>query len=138
MTDYTKGKATTSISADTLYSGDVTFTVSCSSLVCTVGLKTGEDTYTRLDCTTSGDTHSYTVTVEDEDVEIVVVVTGDASLDAKLTSVDANYMKQATAHSRTLSALSILAADFDKNGRITSKDSTRCKQVIAHSNAYTW
>ena len=137
VTDYTKGKATTSISADTLYSGDVTFTVACD-LVCTVALMTGNDTYTVLKCTTSGNTHSYTVTVNDADVEIVVVVKGDANLDAKLSSVDATFIKQASIGNRTLGMVNFIAADFDKNNRISSLDALRCIQVVAGSNSYTW
>ena len=137
VVDKTKGKATTSISADTLYSGDVTFTVACD-LVCTVALMTGNDTYTVLKCTTSGNTHSYTVTVGGADVEIIVVVKGDANLDAKLSSVDATFIKQASIGNRTLGIVNFIAADFDKNNRISSLDALRCIQVVAGSNSYAW
>lgn len=137
VNDHTKGKATTNLSTEPIYNGQVTFTVACD-LVCTVALKTGTDTYTVLQCTTSGNTHSYTVTVDGADVELIIVVKGDANLDAKLSSVDATFIKQASIGNRTFGMVNYIAADFDKNNRISSLDALRCIQVVAGSNSYTW
>ncbi len=137
VNDYTAGNATTSIEAETLYSGDVTFTVTCDS-PCVVAIDNGDGTYTRLACTTNGDTHSFTVTVTDADVTIIVAIKGDADLNGVWQSKDATMMAQAIAGKRTFTTLQQLVCDGDGNGVFNSKDATFAAQVVAGKRSYEW
>ncbi len=137
VTDYTNSNATTSIVATQLYSGEVTFTVTCGS-PCVVAIDNGDDTYTRLTCTTNGDTHSFTVTVTDADVTIIVAIKGDADLNGVWQSKDATMMAQAIAGKRTFTTLQQLVCDGDGNGVFNSKDATFAAQVVAGKRSYVW
>ena len=136
VTDYTKGKATTSINAEQLYSGEVSFTVACSS-ACVVAIDNGDDTYERLTCTTTeAGEHQFTVTVSDADVKLVVVIKGDANLNGTVTAVDASMTAREAALNLAekpgiLSPVARLAADVIMIGRITSVDAS----VIAREAA---
>ena len=140
VTDYTKGAATTSIDADALYSGEVTFTVTCAK-ACVVAIVNGDGTYTKLACTTTEDgKHTFTVTVTDADVTIVVALRGDTNLDGKITTYDATMAKQkylGTAFAID-AALQELTADADGNGRITTYDATLIKQAYLGSTTLAW
>ena len=123
--DYTKGKATTSVEAEQLYSGETTFTVTCD-MACVLAIDNGDDTYTRLVCTTADDTHSFTVTVTDADVHLVMVIKGDVSLDGNINSKDITVLTRVSGGVATINAVQMLAADLNPtpDGVINSKDIT--------------
>ncbi|MBR3382954.1 MAG: hypothetical protein IKG85_07975, partial [Clostridia bacterium] len=58
VTDYTKGIATAGIDPEMLYNGEVTFTVTCD-VACAVGIDNGNDSYTRLTCSTVNGEHTF-------------------------------------------------------------------------------
>ena len=136
VTDYTRGRATTSIVAEQLYSGEVTFTVTCD-IACAVAIDNGSDSYTRLTCTTENGEHKFTVTVN-ADVYIVVVVRGDVNFDGNVKAIDATRIGQAAAGNTTLTALQILAADLNYDGLIKAMDATKAKQVAVGNQTYSW
>jgi hypothetical protein len=140
VTDKTKGAATTDIVADQLYSGEVTFTVTCNK-ACVVAIDNGDGTYTKLNCTTteSGE-HQFTVTVTDADVTIVVALRGDANLDGKISTVDATMVKQAylgTAFAIDPN-LQALTADANRDGKISTVDASVIKQAYLGSFTIQW
>ncbi len=138
VTDYTKGAATTDIVADQTYSGEVTFTVTCD-IACVVAIDNGEDSYTKLDCTTteSGE-HQFTVTVTDADVTIAIALKGDATLDGQIKSNDAVSAKQAAAGTRTLTGMKLLTVDTNNDGRIRMNEATKVVQVAAGNSTFDW
>ena len=137
VTDCTAGNATTSIEAEALYSGEVTFTVSCAA-PCVVAVDNGNDAYTVLTCATSGDEHSFTVTVTNADVTIVIAVKGDANLNGAREAKDATFAAQAVAGKRTFTALQQLAMDGNGDGVFDSKDATFAAQVESGKRSYKW
>jgi hypothetical protein len=138
VTDYTKGAATTSIVAEQLYNGEVTFTVTCDK-ACVVAIDNGNDSYTKLDCTTteSGE-HQFTVTVADADVTVAVALKGDATLDGRIKANDAVSAKQAAAGTQTLTGMKLLVVDTSGDGRIRMNEATKVVQVAAGNSAYDW
>ena len=137
VTDCTAGSAATGIDAEALYSGEVTFTVSCAA-PCVVAVDNGNDAYTVLTCSTSGDEHSFTVTVADADVTIVIAVKGDANLNGAREAKDATFAAQAVAGKRTFTALQQLAMDGNGDGVFDSKDATFAAQVESGKRSYQW
>ena len=136
VTDYTKGKATTSIVADKLYNGAVTFTVSCSS-ACAVAIDHGDDNFERLTCTTTeAGEHQFTVTVSDADVKLVIVLKGDANHNGSVTALDASMTAREAAlvlaqKPGMLDAVGRLAADVISIGKITSVDASKIAREAA-------
>ena len=136
VTDYTKGKATTSIVADKLYSGEVTFTVSCSS-ACAVAIDHGDDNFERQTCTTTeAGEHQFTVTVSDADVKLVIVLKGDANHNGSVTALDASMTAREAAlvlaqKPGMLDAVGRLAADVISIGKITSVDASKIAREAA-------
>ena len=117
--DYTNGKAVTSIEADRLYSGEVTFTVSDENdQPCLVALKNADGSYSRITCTTVDGTHSYTLTVT-ADVELVLIYKGDVNLDGNVTSRDGNAVSKFVVETMDLTLLQQLVADAKEDGSIT-------------------
>ena len=138
--DYTKGKASASVSEDQLYSGEVTFTVTCS-LACVVAFANGDGTYTRLACTTENGEHKFTVTV-DADVSIIIAVKGDINLNGKVETVDSTLIKRAVSNVTPLSgdtaAIKCLAADVNGNGTLQTVDSTLVLRAVANLYTIQW
>ena len=141
VSDYTKGAAETSLVEGRLYSGEVSFTVS-SDAVCRVGLVKADGSIEALPCTTSGDTHSFTVTVTDADVNLVLVVKGDFDLNGAAASKDATLIKQVMVGNRELdeetAAVQSFAGDADGSGSLSLKDATFISQVLVESREFTW
>ena len=137
VTDYTAGNATTGIEAETLYSGEVTFTVSCDN-ACLVAIVNADGIYTVLPCTTTDDEHSFTVNVADADVTIVIAIKGDANLNGAREAKDATFAAQAAAGKRTFTALQQLAMDGNGDGVFDSKDATYAAQVESGKRSYKW
>lgn len=143
VTDYTKGAATTSIEAETLYTGEVTFTVSSGEEDKAVGvaLINADGTLTRLACTTADGVHSYTITV-DADVTIAIVFKGDFDLNGNVKSKDSTMLKQVMVGLKELdpetAALQIFSVDLNNDGVLQNKEATMVSQVIVESKAYTW
>ncbi len=136
----TPALATTSLNEETLYSGAVTFTVTCNK-ACVVAIDNGDGTYTKLDCTaTESGEHSFAVTVTNADVTIVVALRGDVNLDGKVTTADATMVKQAylgTAFAIDPN-LQTLTADANRDGRISTVDATFIKQAYLGSYTIQW
>ena len=141
VTDYTKGAAATSLVDGQLYSGEVSFTVSCDA-VCRVGLVKADGSIEALTCTTSGETHSFTVIVSDADVELVIVVKGDFDLSGEAKSKDATMIKQYMVGNYTMeeetAAVQTFAGDADGNGSIALKDATLLSQVLVETREFEW
>ena len=137
VTDYTKGAAATSIVAEQLYSGEVTFTVTCDK-PCVVAIDNGEDSYTRLVCTETDDGHTFTVTVTDADVTIAIALKGDCNLDGQIKANDATAAKQAAAGLKTLTGLKLMTVDINGDGVLKPNEATKVAQVAAGNGSYTW
>ncbi|MBQ2061303.1 MAG: hypothetical protein II458_01345 [Oscillospiraceae bacterium] len=136
--DKTAGNATVAgIDAEALYSGEVTFTVSCDD-ACLVAIVNDDGTYTVLTCATTDDEHSFTVTVTNADVTIVIAIKGDANLNGAREAKDATFAAQAAAGKRTFSALQQLAMDGNGDGVFDSKDATYAAQVESGKKSYKW
>ncbi|MBQ1675380.1 MAG: S8 family serine peptidase [Oscillospiraceae bacterium] len=139
VTDKTNGAASTSIDAEALYSGDVTFTVNCNK-ACVVAIVNGDGIYSKLACTTGNGEHKFTVTVTDADVEIVVAMKGDVNLDGKISTMDATMAKQkylGTAFAIDAN-LQMLTADVSGDGKVTTMDATMIKQAYLGSATLPW
>lgn len=127
--DRTKGGATTSIEAERLYSGEVTFTVDCEN-ACALGIVNADGSITRLACATGEDgTHGFTVTVTDADVNVIVVIKGDANLDGKVKALDASMTAREAAlrmaeQEGILNAVQAFAADVKGYGSIMAIDAS--------------
>ena len=139
--DYTKGLATTSIDAGALYSGEVSFTVACDK-VCGLALVNEDGTLTRLTCTTADGVHSYSVTVADEDVNLVIVFRGDADLDGSVEGKDATLIRQIVVGNNNLTegkeALQIFAADLNFDGELQGKEATMIAMSVIGTRSYDW
>ena len=137
VTDYTNGVGTTSIDPEMLYNGEVTFTVTCD-VACAVGIDNGNDSYTRLTCSTVNGEHTFKVTVTDADVYLVLVVRGDVTFDGRVKALDATRVNQAAVGNSSLTALQIFAADLNYDGVIKAIDATKVKQVAVGNQTYAW
>ncbi len=144
VTDYTKGVAATSIEAETLYTGEVSFTVSSGEEDKAVGVAVvnADGTLTRLSCTTTDGVHSFTVTVEDADVTIALIFKGDFDLNGRVQSKDSTMIKQTLVGLREFdaetAALQIFAVDLNNDGKIQNKEATMISQVLVDSRSYAW
>ena len=149
--------ATTSLIADQLYSGEVTFTVANALLMdvyddpvdaaCLVAIVNSDGTYTPLVCTTTTvdgtDVHSFTVTVTDADVNLILVIKGDANLDGEIDAVDTSWIKQASLYKRDLKPEELLAANIyideeDEPDLIDAVDVSFIKQVNLGKRMLKW
>ena len=141
VNDYTKGLATTSLDAEALYSGEVSFTVT-ADIACALGVLNADGTITRLSCTTADGAHSFTVTVTDADVTLVLVFKGDADLNGQVQSRDATLVKQVVVETKTLNpetaAIQIFAADQNNDGVLQSREGTMISQVVVETKTYDW
>jgi lactocepin len=138
--DKTNGAAATDLVADKLYSGDVTFTVTADS-ACLVALVKGESEYEALTCTDVDGAKTFTVTVSDADVTVVIVFKGDADLDGTVVAKDATLVKQVAVGNKafeTDAALQALVADVTGDGAITAKDGTKLSQVVTGMSSLNW
>ncbi|MBQ5976651.1 MAG: leucine-rich repeat protein [Oscillospiraceae bacterium] len=136
VANYTKGKATTSLVPGLLYSGVITFTVSCDQAA-VVAVKNGDE-YTRLKCTTVGDEHRYTLIVGDN-VEIAVALKGDANLDGAVKSSEATMIKRAIAGTYQFkNGFAALAADVNGDGEVKASDATMLARFIAGTYTIKW
>ncbi|MCR5808823.1 MAG: MucBP domain-containing protein [Clostridiales bacterium] len=130
--DYTNGytaqtgKATTSIVAEQLYSGEVTFTVSIpNDTPCVVAIENADGTYTRLPCATAEGVHSFTVTVSDADVNVVIALKGDVDLNGRVNGNDGRFILRYDIEMETLSInekLQKLVGDVTGDGKLNGND----------------
>jgi hypothetical protein len=139
--DKTNGLAATSIDAEKKYApGEVTFTVTADQ-ACLVAVKNEDGTYTVLPCTDVEEEHTFTVTIVDADVTVVIAFKGDANLDGVVNTKDATLVKQVylgTGAFETDEALQNLTGDATGDGKITTKDSTLIKQAYLELNTINW
>ena len=138
-------RSVTGIEAGSLYSGEVSFTVSSADdmAVLFVVKEVGEDgteTYTRLVCSTdetSGE-HSFTITV-DKDTTIALAFKGDVNLDGAVKSSDATMIKRTIAGTYEITkALGRLTADVNSDGEVKSSDATMLSRSIASTYVIKW
>ncbi len=141
--------ATASLDAEMLYAnGEVTFTVSNSVTMdvfpepidagCVVAVANSDGTYTALPCTTADGTHSFTVTMNGADIDLVLVLRGDANLDGEIDVIDLSFMKQHMTHKKTLTALQLLGADVADFGEVDVTDLSFIKQVMVGKRVLAW
>ena len=139
--DYTKGAATTSLDAEALYSGEVSFTVACDK-VCKVGVLNADGTITKLSCTTEDEVHSFTVTVTDADVNLVIVVKGDVNLDGNLKGSDSTFIKKLMVELVELdeekAAIQSFAGDVNDDGKLKQNDATMISRIMVELETLTW
>lgn len=124
--------------------GENTFTVaSTNDIACVVLVKNG-DSYTRVSATTSGTTHSFKATL-DENCEIVVAVKGDADANGEVNASDrmliarAIYTDHESSIYKELSVLATIVCDVDGNGEINASDRMLLARAIytdKESNIY--
>ena len=130
----------TGVEQGATYSGEVSFTVAAER-ACLVAVKNTDGTYTALKCTTADGEHSFTVTVSNTDVTIVVVYKGDADLSGSLNAKDATLIKQVYLKLATLSkdaALQSLLCDVSGDGKFNAKDATAAKQAYLKLITLEW
>ena len=141
VTDYTKGAAVTSLDAEALYSGEVSFTVACDK-VCKVGVLNADGTITKLSCTTEDEVHSFTVTVTDADVNLVIVVKGDVNLDGNLKGSDSTFIKKLMVELVELdeekAAIQSFAGDVNDDGKLKQNDATMISRIMVELETLTW
>jgi len=137
LTDYTKGGASVAgVENGGVYSGSVTFTVAAASAV-VVAVKDG-DSYSLLECKTSGDTHSFTVNVTG-DTEIVLAFMGDADLNGKVTTTDGTMIKRAAMKTYTFdSQLQPLVSDVNGDGTVKTTEGTMVSRAAMKTYTLPW
>ena len=104
----------------------------------TVLAKTG-NTYAVLPCTSSGGTHSFSLS-RTGDTEIILVYRGDADLNGKVNMRDSLAIKKHTDGTHLLGGLPLLAANAngDAQGRVDMRDCLAIKKDAAGSEAIAW
>ena len=142
LTDYTRGKATSSLDFGAKYSGELSFTVSADSAVL-VAVKKGEE-YTPVKCSTVGDAHQFTLNVT-EDTELVFAFRGDANLDSRVNLRDAQTIKGHVAGDldQPLKGIALQTADANSDGgsgkpRVNLRDAQLIKSVVSGDEAISW
>lgn len=142
LTDYTRGKATSSLDFGAKYSGELSFTVSADSAVL-VAVKKGEE-YTPVKCSTVGDAHQFTLNVT-EDTELVFAFRGDANLDSRVNLRDAQTIKGHVAGDldQPLEGIALFVADANGDGgsgkpRVNLRDAQLIKSVVSGDEAIGW
>ena len=136
--NYTRNKAVTSLVSGKYYKNTVTFTVS-ANLASVVAIKNPDESYTRLYGTKIDDTtYAFTVDITDSDVYVTIALKGDATLDGKVNSKDAQFILRVSAKYETMNKLEELVGDVDVNGRIRSKDAQYASRVAARYETYAW
>ncbi len=135
--DHSFGKASLDLDPDGQYHGAVSFTVSSEEdIPLTLGVRSG-DGYIALKCTTEDGVHRFTVEVE-EDMEIAVVVKGDAQLDGRINMRDSLAIKKTAAGTYVMSPLEKLAAEADDRAGINMRDSLVIKKNAAGTGRIVW
>ena len=145
VTNWTGDKtpATTSLDAEMLYSGEVSFAVTCAK-ACVVALVTedeaGNPVYERLTCTTSeAGEHQFTVTVTDADVQLEIAIKGDANLDGSVNAKDTSLVSQVASRKKMIDGIAFLAGDVvDQFGKINAKDTSMVSQIAAKKKQAEW
>lgn len=133
--------AEVNIDPEAFYLGQVEFTVSSTNdLPCAVGVLHPDGTVTRLACTTVNGVHKYTVTVTNDDVDLIVVIKGDVDLNGVVRGKDSTLLKRHLAGTLNpaLTSLQIFAGDGDGNGVISGKESTQLARYLAGTYSFSW
>ena len=137
--DFKTNAAVTGIEGDSLYSGEVTFTVSAENdqavLVAVREVaEDGTESYTVLACTTDAESgeHSFTLNVE-KDTTLVMVFKGDVNLDGAVDLKDNLKLKKYIAGDagQITETIQILAGDVNGDGSPNLKDMLAIKKAIA-------
>ena len=133
--------ATTTLDADLLYAnGDVTFTVANMMVLdqfdepvdvgCIVAVDNGDGTYTELEHTLNGEEHRFAVVMNGADVDLVLVLRGDANLDGDLDGLDMLKIKKHYLETSLLEGVPLAAADANGDGEADSVDILRVKKFF--------
>ncbi len=151
LQNYAPNTATTSLDPELLYAnGEVTFTV--SNIVnmavfdepvdagCVLAVKNSDGSYTPLQCTTVDGTHSFTVTMNSADIELVLVMRGDANLNGKVDGPDLTLTKKVVMETEGYDPgpIRLLAMDASIDGRIKGNDLTLIKGMTLGSQVLGW
>jgi len=139
VTDYTNGKAGTSIDQTKDYNGTVTFTVTSDAYDhAVVVFVKSDDTYTRLTCTTESGVHSFSVEVKAA-TEIVIAFKGDVNLDGELKALDGTIIKRISLKTFTPPAeLNRLVGDLNGDGNIDSLEGTQVSRTALNTYKIPW
>ena len=101
-----------------------------------------DGTITALSCTTVDDVHTFTVTVSDADVNLVIVIRGDFDLNGSMENKDATFIKQVLVGNRTMEEATAkvqeFAGDVDDNGKLQTKDATFISQALVGLRSFSW
>ena len=146
--DHTNGGATTSIEADALYSGEVTFTVAADQAVAVIlkekmvpnAIDYDDEgfLYETIECVTEGETHSFTIMVE-KDTTICLVYKGDVNINGAVETKDGTMIKRYAVGSYDLTdPLERLVADVDGSGEVEAKDGTMIARAVVGSFEIPW
>ena len=136
VANYTKEKATTSLVPGLLYSGVITFTVSCDQAV-VVAVRNGDE-YTVIKCTTVGDEHRYTLPVGGN-VELAIALKGDVNLDGAVKATDGTMIKRIAMKTYTPAGkLNELVSDVNGDGVIKATEGTMVSRAALNSYVIPW
>ena len=133
----TKGDIKTSLTSG-IYSGKVNFTVT-SSEVCRVYYTVDDgETYTRLNkVSSSGNTHSFSVTVN-ESMTVVIAKVGDVNLDGDVDSADALQILRFDVDKVKFNTLQKLIGDVTGDTKNNSADALQILRYDVDKTKFDW
>ena len=151
LTNYASNTAQTTLDSEMLYAnGEVTFTATNMMTTdvfptpvdvgCVIAVKNADGTYTPLACTTENGEHSFTVTMNGADIDLVLVVRGDANLNGRVDGPDATLTKKVVLEIEGYDPGPIrrLAMDTSRDGRVSGPDLTLMKKMILGTDTTKW
>jgi hypothetical protein len=137
VTDYTKGKAQTSLDLTASYRDLVNFTVTSEGdRAVLVAIRQEDGLLSRVYCTDDENgEHQFSLIVY-SDKELVIAFKGDTNLNGSIEMRDATLVSQVKSGAYSNGGgLSSLTADINGNGRVETRDATLICQ--ARNGAYT-
>ena len=117
------------------------FTVSSNNdLPCVVAVDNGDGTYTRLDCSTTNNIHTFTCPAGfDENISIVVALKGDITQDGRVNSRDTNSLSNHNLGNTLISdSFQLLLCDVNQDGRINSRDTNALSNNNLGNTSFVW
>ena len=115
--------------------GENTFTVACDK-ACVVLVKSGE-TYTKLTAANSGETHSFTANLAEDD-EIIVRLKGDVNGDGVVNNTDTIQARAASLGKATLTEINAACAKVVGGTAVTNTDVIQIGAVALGKAAFQW
>jgi len=139
--DYTEGKAVyTDIDEQSLFSGEVTFTIESDKAVLVAVRKTAEDeeSFVVVPCKDDNGKHSFTITVE-EDTTVALVLKGDADLDGIVKPTDGTMIKRAALKTYEYeSVLQFFVSDINGDGTLKPTEGTMVSRAAMNTYELPW